>query len=937
MLRKLSILFALFLGSVCIANAQSAASISASAVSDSFGHPIKAAKLCFAPVDATGTATGFRVGSVQVVATPVCGVVSNGILQSGLSVEPTPAGIYYRISAQNYTTGSMLRDYGMTQITGSSWSLDSYDPSTAVLPVTALSMGTVTTLPSGSGASCNLSGSSPTLLNCSIPRGADGAGTIAGLAGDGANGINVTGNVAAGKVGSVLYAGTTQYPTITSAIAGLPSTGGTVRTPPGYTESVSTLDIGTSTKPVTLVAGQGTLITITGGNGTTGLRLFNGSALLCEGSAGTGCTLKSSQTTPLSLLSNGQQDGTQEYFLVRGWSIDCGSTVTFTNGCVDINGAFVPSGIEDSMIFRFSNSIGLHIHTESGTSGGTNVFLVSNTWVNGGSNTGAQPVVIDRSSAGVVSQIQFIGGAIEHPGLGLHDLTINGNGSTFQLYGIAFYGTQFEGTTSNTVADAYIVDVQKVGLYDINCSHHYAVPCVELNQTVSNGLDSVFATNLRGGTSGPVLQNDVTGYATPLGQYLLPEYHYAATTNAAPAVFDGPTNFRTPADYSQSAYNPASLAGANMLVAAGIDPSFEAASTGWTTQSVSDSLGSFTRDGTTAAPGLGTYSEKVTVGTSSGSDQLHATNASWSLTSGQSYTISFWAKNDGGSVQGVMTLQNAATTVTYCPLQYLPLTSTWKFFVFSCTAAASGTDVMLRLANRVSSGTGSIWYDGAYLGSNTTPPYPGFSSLAQSSVDGATLVNNNGIVSCTTATASQLGCVKPDGTTITAAGGVLSTVAAVPPKTLCAYNTRSTGNTGSTTEANVYSCAIPANTLGLNSRIAVKAFVLSGATQTGTCSLRVRWSTTSGSVSGSDPLIGSSVVSGNFSNGWDDSTVYNTNSLTAQSANYAGYGNSGGNQVSNASASINTGTTQAYVVINLTNSVSGDTCYVNSATVTLWP
>jgi hypothetical protein len=179
MLRKLfTVLTILF--AVGVANAQSSTSISASSVTDAFVHPVPAAKLCFQPVDATNTPTGFRVGSDQVVTTPVCGVVSNGVLQSGLSVVPNPTGTYYHITAQNRTTNAIIRDYGMTQITGSSWSLDSYDPDLATLPVSALTMGTVTTLAPGSGASCTITGSGPALLNCGIPKGDTGAtGTAA--------------------------------------------------------------------------------------------------------------------------------------------------------------------------------------------------------------------------------------------------------------------------------------------------------------------------------------------------------------------------------------------------------------------------------------------------------------------------------------------------------------------------------------------------------------------------------------------------------------------------------------------------------------------------------------------------------------------------------------------------------------------------------------
>ncbi len=182
--------------------------VSANHVQDPFQRLIISAKLCFAPVDAASNPAGFRVGSIQILPDQVCGLISNGVMQSGLGVAPTPTGIYYHIWAANRSTGAVLRDFGLTPITGSSWTLDTYDPNLVVLPVSALSVGTVTTLPPGSGASCTITGSgSPYQLNCSIPKGDPGVsgGSLAypGVATDGANGLTVTGNIQAGSVDGV--------------------------------------------------------------------------------------------------------------------------------------------------------------------------------------------------------------------------------------------------------------------------------------------------------------------------------------------------------------------------------------------------------------------------------------------------------------------------------------------------------------------------------------------------------------------------------------------------------------------------------------------------------------------------------------------------------------------------------------------------------------
>src|SRR5260370_12753684 len=110
--------------------------VTATQIKDAFERPIATAKLCFVPVDATKTPTGFRVGSTQVVPNEVCGNVSAGALQPGLTVAPTTAGIFYHIYLKQAFSNNILRDYGMTPIT-TTWTLDTYDPNFVSLPVSA--------------------------------------------------------------------------------------------------------------------------------------------------------------------------------------------------------------------------------------------------------------------------------------------------------------------------------------------------------------------------------------------------------------------------------------------------------------------------------------------------------------------------------------------------------------------------------------------------------------------------------------------------------------------------------------------------------------------------------------------------------------------------------------------------------------------------------
>ena len=165
----------LLLLGVASATAMAQVSISASSVTDSFTHTLQLARLCFMPVDATMTPQGFRVGSVQVMPQETCGVVTSGALQSGLSVQPNPTGLNYHVYVKASNSNNIIRDFGMVHITGSSWSLDNYDPNMAVVPVGTLQVGTVTTVAPGTGASCAITGSGPYLLNCSVPQGVNGS------------------------------------------------------------------------------------------------------------------------------------------------------------------------------------------------------------------------------------------------------------------------------------------------------------------------------------------------------------------------------------------------------------------------------------------------------------------------------------------------------------------------------------------------------------------------------------------------------------------------------------------------------------------------------------------------------------------------------------------------------------------------------------------
>ncbi len=123
--------------------------ISASDVTDSFEHAVPLARLCFTPVNANAAVSGFRVGSNQVIPNEVCGTITTGVLQSGLTLAPTPTGIGYHVYVKASNSNNVLRDYCTVPITGSTWTLDTLDcPSVGPLPTSTV----VTSVNGNSGA-----------------------------------------------------------------------------------------------------------------------------------------------------------------------------------------------------------------------------------------------------------------------------------------------------------------------------------------------------------------------------------------------------------------------------------------------------------------------------------------------------------------------------------------------------------------------------------------------------------------------------------------------------------------------------------------------------------------------------------------------------------------------------------------------------------------
>ena len=128
MLRKLIILV---MGTAAAA-AGAQVPVSASHITNALNQPVQQARFCFAPVDATQLPISFRTGSQQVVPSEACIPVTSGVMEAGHTIAPSPTGLYYHLYLKTPYTNTILRDYGLTQITGSSWTFDMYDPAVMI-------------------------------------------------------------------------------------------------------------------------------------------------------------------------------------------------------------------------------------------------------------------------------------------------------------------------------------------------------------------------------------------------------------------------------------------------------------------------------------------------------------------------------------------------------------------------------------------------------------------------------------------------------------------------------------------------------------------------------------------------------------------------------------------------------------------------------------
>jgi hypothetical protein len=139
--------------------------------------------------------------------------------------------------------------------------------------------------------------------------------------------------------------------------------------------------------------------------------------------------------------------------------------------------------------------------------------------------------------------------------------------------------------------------------------------------------------------------------------------------------------------------------------------------------------------------------------------------------------------------------------------------------------------------------------------------------------------------------------------------------------------------TGNTTANNVFSCSLPAGTIGLNSRIDIRVSVTSQAGNVANCSYNVRMgplNTVSDASIMADGGFGASAFS--FVNG----SVHERNSASAQVIQWIGSRNTSIANQSVTTLALSNASAQ-FINVWLQNGNSADTCNFQAADITLWP
>jgi len=365
-----------------------------------------------------------------------------------------------------------------------------------------LSVAGATTLSSTLGVSStaniggSLSVSGPTALNT---LGVTNSSTLNGL-----SAITTTVRSLNGIQYPNQFPGSTADIQIAAAEAALPSIGGTIDAR-GYGCTTVTIanpiNIGSVSQQITFIVDRCTNWNITVNTGTPAVSLYSSSSIWADSdsanpitSSGPGGFNLAAGANVASVLACVPGVAPEPICGIHGITLQGNSAATVTNGILDINNVTDQTTISDIVIYDFYNTVGLNIRTSSTDALGPLNF--QNITINAYGNTGARPVKITSSGPGALTNINFFGGSLSHPGPGgIAIVDIEGPSASALINGVNFYGTQFES-----------INTGDIGVGCVNCSGVHIVDATFTSDT-NAGAACVKISNSGGSTTMVTIDN----------------------------------------------------------------------------------------------------------------------------------------------------------------------------------------------------------------------------------------------------------------------------------------------------------------------------------------------------------------------------------------------------------------------------------------------
>lgn len=525
--------------------------------------------------------------------------------------------------------------------------------------------------------------------------------------------------------------GTTPDAWIRAACTQLPASGGVISFLGLTGNIVAPATCSTPTKQVIFIEDPSSLLTITEADGGLTFPLDTGSMFLGPGAGqcpnGNGIRLSPSANIA-AIVGPAHTDGTQENFTASGLCLEGWPGATVSQGLIYSKNNFANTEIDNNNAFVCNTACAKIINGDA--------ISLRNNWFNvsAGNNTitGVPlSILASGNGAGCGSlAITVEGGQYEHSMGGGPEISATGAGAGELVCGLTIHGVGIERNNVNTpstvgvqLSDCQGCEVDGLSVTGTNGGNDL----INIAQTATGRTQNVSLYSINNAfQTYPNALNDTTPGGSVLTSFSTPQItsYYSNPGYLQPPVLPGTVIQSLGSDFMSGA--------GNFSTGSGSLPTGFGMTGCLTAQGLTCT---YTRTSSTAPPVSGvTYSQEVQITAntdpSAGFNGIQYSTGV-SVTAGQSYIASFWAKGDG-SFTGLPTfiLWNSGSTPVACQsTAKTPLTTTWTLYTFPCTASSTAT-LNLAVAALTPVGQTGTFYFGSFVFSQIQPLTPGALSYA---------------------------------------------------------------------------------------------------------------------------------------------------------------------------------------------------------------